>query len=270
MFFVNLALRDVYRNPEALDGFLAWGVDPELGLDPVLMDTVNMGWHREVAARLAQAGRRPSLHLPFFDLQPGSADALILAAGRERLRLAMEVAKIYRPAHMVGHASYDALLYVRSYDRWRARAETTWLSALEAWPEHPPLYLENTFEPAPETVAGMVAMLAESLGDRVGLCLDVGHWFSFAGGWERDNLEAWLDACAPHLRHLHLHDNDGSVDAHRGLGQGAIPWESLFEGLSRRGLMPSVTFEPHDASAHAANVAFTAERPDWFRPLGVR
>ena len=269
MFFVNLTLRKVHHNPAELEDFLARGVNPELGLDPVLMDAVDLDWHREVAARLHDAGRTPSLHLPFFDLQPGSADSLMLGACRERLCRAMEVARIYRPAHMIGHVRYDHLLYMHSYGFWRERAVATWQAMLAAWPEHPPLFLENTFEPDPATVAGVARELGKVHGDRVALCLDMGHWYSFSEGKARHNLEAWLDAYGDQLGHLHLHDNDGGFDQHRGLGQGEIDWGAFFAALEARGLTPTVTFEPHSDEGFAATMAFVRAHPEWFARLGV-
>lgn len=269
MFFVNLTLRAVKNNPQVLEDFLKRGVNPELGLDPVLMDMADMGWHRDMAARLRDEGLTPSLHLPFFDLQPGSADSLVRAACRDRLCLAMEVARVYEPAHLIGHVKYDHLLYMRGYAQWRERAVDTWNAMLAVWPEHPPLYLENTFEPDPATVAGVAGRLREEHGNRVGLCLDIGHWYSFSEGVKHGNLEQWLDGFAPLLRHLHLHDNDGSTDQHLGPGQGEIPWEAFFAGLSKRGLTPSVTFEPHTEDAFHAAMAFVRDRPEWFEPLRV-
>ncbi len=269
MFFVNLTLRKVHHNPVELETFLARGVNPELGLDPVLMDAVDLGWHRDLSARLQDAGRIPSLHLPFFDLQPGSADSLMLGACRERLCRAMEVASIYQPAHMIGHVRYDHLLYMRSYGLWRERAVATWNAMLAVWPEHAPLFLENTFEPDPATVAGVVRELAPVHGGRVGLCLDMGHWYSFSQGKSLDNLEAWLDAYGDQLHHLHLHDNDGGFDQHRGMGQGEIDWSAFFTTLEARGLTPTVTFEPHSDEAFTATMDFVRAHPQWFERLGV-
>lgn len=269
MFFVNLNLRGARKNPHVLESFLERRVNPELGLDPVLMDSVDEGWHRAMAERLRGRGLVPALHLPFFDLQPGSADNLVREACAERLRRAVAVAKIYRPAHMIGHVRYDHMLYMHSYPLWLERAVDTWRAMLADWPEHPPLYLENTFEPDPATVAGVVEKLAEERPGRVGLCLDVGHWYSFSEGRRLDNLDKWLDVFAPLLKHLHLHDNDGSFDQHRGLGQGEIPWQAFFEGLEKRGLAPSVTFEPHSDAAFKAAMEFVKEHPEWFGRLGV-
>ncbi|EHJ48421.1 Xylose isomerase domain-containing protein TIM barrel [Solidesulfovibrio carbinoliphilus subsp. oakridgensis] len=267
-FYVNLNLRVADRDPALVSRHLDGGVAPELGLDPVLMDAKTPAWHADLARRLDEAGLARTLHLPFFDLQPGSADARIREASRDRLKAAMDTAQAYRPDRLVGHAAYNRFLYIRSFPDWAARAADTWAAVLSVWPGHPPLCLENTFETDPATVSGAVAALRERLpagqAASVGACLDIGHWYSFAEGKSRDNLAAWIDALAPFLLHLHLHDNDGSFDQHLGPGQGEIPFEALFALLAARNLHPTVTFEPHSPAAFAAALAFTKRHQDYF------
>lgn len=261
--FVNCNLRVADRRPELLDRHLRDQTPPELGLDPVLMDAKAPAWHQSMARRLDVAGLSRSLHLPFFDLQPGSADALVRQATCDRLCRALETAALYNPAHMVGHGAYNRFLYARSFPDWAKRAADTWAQALTAWPDHPPLYLENTHETDPATVAGLVAALRarlpEAQAERVGICFDVGHWNSFADGRHQHNLDEWLDALAPFLGHLHLHDNDGSFDHHLGPGQGTIPFDTLFGLLARHSLQPTATFEPHTDDAYARCLTFVAE-----------
>ena len=164
---------------------------------------------------------------------------------------------------MVGHGAYDRFLYARSFPDWAKRAADTWAEALAAWPDHPPLYLENTHETDPATVAGLVAALRSRLpdaqADRIGICFDIGHWHSFAGGNLQHNLTPWLTALAPYLGHLHLHDNDGSFDQHNAPGQGSIPFETLFSLLDSHNLQPTATFEPHTDDAYARCLTFVAE-----------
>lgn len=267
-YYVNLNLRVADRDPALVLRHLEGGVPPELGLDPVLMDAKTPAWHRELAKRLADAGLPCTLHLPFFDLQPGSADARIRTATRDRLLAALETAAIYAPDRMVGHSAYNRFLYIRSFSDWAARAADTWAAVLAVWPEHPPLCLENTHEADPATVTGAVAALRERLPEkereRVGICFDIGHWHSFAGGSVRGDLADWVAAFAPYLLHMHLHDNDGAFDEHLGPGQGSIPFDALFELLARHGLRPTVTFEPHSSAAYAQALAFARSRPDFF------
>jgi len=271
MFFVNLTLRALHGDPTLLDAFIDERLNPELGMDPFMLDSVPLAWHRITAKRIADAGLAASVHLPFFDLQPGSVDPLVIAAARTRLRQAVEVAAVYQPRHLVAHAAYDRFLYMHSYQHWRDRAAQTFSLALAGWPEHPPLFLENTHETSPIHVAGLAEALAElSPGSvRTGICFDIGHWFSFGEGHGKNHLDDWLDVFAPHLGHLHLHDNDGSFDHHLGLGHGDVPWETVFAQLARRSLTPTVTFEPHTPEDTQHTMEFIAEHPDWFAPLGV-
>jgi len=63
---------------------------------------------------------------------------------------------------------------------------------------------------------------------------------------------------------MHMHDNDGSFDHHKGPGEGTIPFEALFEGLDKRGLAPGFTFEPHTPEDLLKVLEFTAARPERF------
>jgi len=260
--YVNCNLRVLARRPELLDRHLTGHVPPELGLDPLLLDATEPAWHADVAARLDAAGLGRGLHLPFFDLQPGSADSRIRQATLDRLRQALAVARLYRPDNLIGHAAYNRFLYGRSFTDWANRAAATWAEALSDWPDHPPLYLENTHETDPAHLAGMAttlkALLPRQQAERVGVCLDIGHWYSFAGGARRDDLEAWVETLAPVIGHLHLHDNDGSFDQHLGPGAGTIPFARLFSLLANHNLQPTATFEPHTDLAYDQCLDFVA------------
>jgi sugar phosphate isomerase/epimerase len=263
--YVNCNLRVLARRPGLLDRHLTGCVPPELGLDPLLLDDTTPDWHADLAARLDAARLPRGLHLPFFDLQPGSADSGIRKATQDRLRQALAIARLYHPEHLIGHAAYNRFLYGRSFADWAARAAETWALVLADWPDHPPLFLENTHETDPAHLAGAVDALKSSLpreqAARVGACLDIGHWYSFAEGSQRDNLEAWIDTLAPFIGHLHLHDNDGSFDQHLGPGRGAIPFDQLFTLLSNHQLQPTTTFEPHTDLAYDQCLSFVAEHP---------
>ncbi len=268
MFFVNFPLRQLLQDPDGLDRFLARGLCPELGVDAILMGAVDASWHERIAGILDKAATPRGLHLPFFDLQPGGVDPLIREASVRRLQLALDIARIYRPQYMVAHAAYDRFLYIKSYDAWLERSLDTWGGLLRSWPDHPPLRLEHVFETDPLTVSRLAEGLRKALGpkggEKVGLCLDIGHWHSFGQGASKKNLADWLDAFAPCLGHLHLHDNDGSFDQHKGPGFGQIPFDVLFEELDRRCVSPTMTFEPHSEEDLLQVLAFVNKHPERF------
>ena len=236
----------------------------ELGMDAACMQNLPLSWHEALAARLRQAGARLAAHLPFFDLSPGSPDDFVRQASQDRLRAAFQLARIYAPDHMVGHPHYSAEAWGGNVKGWIERSAQAWSELCASWPGHPPLYLENTVETSPEPLAALMEQLPDAT---VGVCFDIGHWHSFAMGAERRNLPQWLAALAPWIRHLHLHDNDGSSDQHKGLGHGVIDFPSFFGLLRMHGVRPGVTLEPHDEGAFVQSLKYLIEHKDEFSSL---
>ncbi|MEI6124976.1 MAG: TIM barrel protein [Pseudomonadota bacterium] len=201
-FFVNLPFSYIHRDRGYLDFILEHRLSPELGLDAAAIDCLDERWHQTVAGELTSAGLSCSMHFPFFDLRPGSLDDLILLATRRRLAAARHIAELYAPQHIVAHAGFSDYA-MDFYEQWLDRAVETWSSFMHGWPEHPPLFLENTYEQSPDP---LVAMLARLASHNTGICFDTGHWHCFAKGGKRKNLSAWLHALSTYMRHLHLHD----------------------------------------------------------------
>jgi sugar phosphate isomerase/epimerase len=245
MTFTNLPLRYIEEHPHFLDLFLTRGLSPELGLDALALDTFSADWHKKTARIFHNAGLTCAVHLPFFDLRPGSLDPMIRKASQERLLQAVDAARVYDPAHFIAHLDYHPVIYSHFEEAWLENSLGTWEMVLDR-AASVPLFLENVFEPNPEH---HVRVLRELAG-RAGACLDVGHWHCFAGGSKRGNLMEWIAALSPFRLHLHLHDNDGQSDAHLGLGEGSIPWDQLWTGLTGREF--TTTFEPHTEAAFQA------------------
>ncbi len=261
--FVNLPLSYAARQPEYIEIFISRRVCPELGMDTYAVQSLPEAWHRETAARFRQAGLACAVHLPFFDLSPGSLNDAVLDATRATLRRAAELAALYAPQHFVGHPHYNRGEHEPRAEEWLRRGVQTWLDVLEQVPDVP-LFLENTHERALQPILNLLDMLPAA---RTGLCLDVGHWHAFAQGWRNRDLAEWLELAGARLRHLHLHDNDGSDDQHAGLGAGSIPLEELFGVLAASGVRPSATLEPHDEGAFETSLAVLEQRGDWVAAL---
>lgn len=261
-FFVNLPLSYAHHTPAYVDMFIARGVHPELGMDTTAVQSLPVAWHKEMAERFRDAGLTCAIHLPFFDLSPGSMNNGILAATRNTLSRAAELASIYDPVHMVGHPHFNRGEHAPHMARWVERSTQTWETVLDitsGCPSRSRLFLENTHERAPHAILTLLEHLPE---DRAGFCLDIGHWHAFAHGFRKQDLAEWVDAVSPRLGHLHLHDNDGTDDQHLGLGAGSIPLELLFDSLRRNDVRPSATLEPHDEGAFETSVSYMQTRPD--------
>jgi len=264
-FFVNLPARFAAQQPEYVEYFLENSLNPEIGLDTWALEKIDKTWHEQTARRFHERGLRCSVHLPFFDLQPGSIDPGIREASRQRLAQGLNTARYYEPVHMVGHAAFRSELYQDFFSAWLINSTRTWRQVLHTWESHPPLHLENVYEGDP----GPIRDLVRELGPGVGFCLDIGHWHSFGGGRDRKNLTSWIQSMSPHIHHLHLHDNAGTEDQHLGIGQGNIPWLDLFAGLEFLDLVPGITLEPHTREDLEQTLRFMTGHPFWFSRLGI-
>lgn len=264
MIFVNLPLRYVEEHPHFLDLFLTRKINPELGFDALALETFSPERHEKTARIFHDAGLTCAVHLPFFDLRPGSLDPKILKASRERLLQAVDAARIYNPAHFIAHLDYNAITYSHFEELWLENSLATWELVLEQ-AAGVPIFLENVFEPDPNRHVRVL----EELGGRAGACLDLGHWHCFARGCERGDLGHWLAALDPFPLHLHLHDNDGSSDQHLGLGRGSVPWEELGAWLDNRNAPVTATFEPHTLEDFLATEMYLQNRPEFLSALGT-
>lgn len=251
--FVNLPLSFAAKNPRYIEMLIEQGVAPELGMDTFAVQNLDMSWHTEIAKRFSEAGISCGIHLPFFDLAPGSLNDQILKATRATLLRALEISQVYKPIHFVGHPGYEAGQHDFYYDEWLSRSCETWSDFICSDPLTTPLFLENTYERTTKPLVDLVGVLPV---ERVAHCFDVGHWYSFAKGAQRNDLIEWLDAFSPRLGHLHLHDNDGSEDQHLALGAGSIPLLEVFDYIQKKGLHPSATLEPHTEDAFPASIEF--------------
>lgn len=261
-FFVNLPLAWIGRQPGLLGRFLDLGLAPEIGLEGVDLDDPGvLGLARRTAGFLRAAGRSHTVHLPFTGIAPASSDPVRAERTREALARALELAALFAPRRLVGHPYLHRAHTPDEVARAAENAARTWTTALESWPGHPTLCLENTHEITPGPLAVLFGLIADP---GIGACFDVGHWHSFAGGAASVSLREWVTALSPFLKHVHLHDNDGSGDQHLGLGAGGIDWAEFFGLLGEFGLAPTLTMEPHTEEDCAASLEFARKHRAWF------
>ena len=223
-----------------LDLILEKRLNPEIGLDAGILDSVPDSMFVKCAARLAQHGISVTFHAPFVDLSPGSIDREIRAATRRRFEQVLRLVPLFRPRTVVCHAGFEKFRYGYMRKKWIENSLAMWhwfsgrLNDLGSR-----LVLENVYERSPEDI---LPLFRELSPDNVGFCLDVGHQAVFGDG----ALGNWLSVLGIYLGHLHLHDNHGDIDSHLALGCGGIDFNPLFEYFRKNpGIRPSITLEPH-------------------------
>ena len=181
--------------------------------------------------RGALAGNpRRILHGPFNELFPCAIDPEARDLAARRYRQAIALARDYGADKVVIHAGFNPWLY---YPVWfREQSAVFWREFLAEDPGVE-IVLENVLEQEPEW---MTDILRAVDSPRLRLCLDVGH----VNAYSPVDAAQWLRRCAPWISHFHLHNNNGTRDAHDPLFRGSIPMEEL---LTLAGaLCPEATF----------------------------
>lgn len=165
----------------------------------------------EVKAQLACADSRV-LHAPFNELFPCAIDPEAAALAARRYRRAAELAADYGAEKLVVHGGFQPYMY---YPQWYVEQSIRfWKDFLR---EAPPvqIVLENVLESEPQ---GLIDIVRTVDDPRLRLCLDIGHVNAYSGV----SVGQWLRQSGAWITHFHLHNNDGSRDAHEALTDGSI------------------------------------------------
>lgn len=171
------------------------------------------------------------LHAPFNELFPASIDPKARELAMNRLSAAADIATKRGIKKMVVHSGYMPFTY---FKQWHiSKSITFWKEFMEKRPDDFEICIENVLDDEPY----MLAEIAEKAGDpRIGLCYDVGHANikgkgGFDGRPETTDQKEWLEVTAPYLKHVHIHNNDGKRDYHRGFEEGTVNIEELLDGV---------------------------------------
>lgn len=182
---------------------------------------------------------RRVLHAPFAELCPAAIDPLVRAVTRRRFLQAAALAKRYGAEKMVVHSGFIPLVY---YPEWFAPQSAAFWREFLNDVDGLTLCVENVMETSPD----VLRQIAEQVNDpRLRICFDVGHAFCQSG-----ELAPWLDALAPYVSHVHLHNNHGSSDEHLGLPDGTLDMAAVIRQLEA--LAPQATYTLEVRSARAS------------------
>ena len=186
------------------------------------MDELFEEHHRKVLAEVEGVPRR-ILHGPFNELFPCAIDPKARRLAVQRYRQACGLAASYGADKVVIHAGFVPNVY---YPCWYTEQSILfWREFLKDMRENRTICLENVMEETPESLLHIVTQVDDP---RLRLCLDVGHVNCYssvpAGQW----MAQWGNA----LSHLHLHNNNASVDSHGGLSRGSLPMEEIIRGIA--------------------------------------
>ena len=100
--------------------------------------------------------------------------------------------------------------------------------------------------------------------DHFGINFDTGHFNVFAHKEKADISETFKEI-GSRIKYVHAHDNDGSYDQHRPVGQGNIDWELFLDLLNQYGYEGVLEFEMGSIDDQIASKEYlTRLRPGYF------
>ena len=163
-----------------------------------------------------------TFHGPFLDLQPGSYDGKVRSLTKERFTASYKAAQAFGSNEMIFHTGYVPNICIDKY--WLENVVVFWKEFLEDKSKECMFYIENVLDTDWELLREMI--------DRVNAtnfkaCLDIGH----VNAYSHKTVEEWIKALGNRIGYVHLHNNDGTRDAHQGLKNGNLPIEPILEQL---------------------------------------
>ena len=164
-----------------------------------------------VRQKLEGVGKRV-LHGPFNELFPCAIDPKARALAAERYRQAIALAVGYGAEKVIIHGGYNPRIY---YPIWYVEQSIGFWKAFLADAPNVTIVLENVLEETPEMLLDIVRGVDHP---QLKLCLDVGH----VNAYSPVPVSQWIDRYGSRLRHLHIHNNDGSADTHSPLNEGTL------------------------------------------------
>ena len=181
---------------------------------------------------------RRVLHAPFAELCPAAIDPLVREVAKRRFLQAAALAKRYGAEKMVVHSGFIPLVY---YPEWFAPQSAAFWREFLNDVDGLTLCVENVMETSPDALRQVVEQVNDP---RLRICFDVGHAFCQSG-----DLAPWLDALAPYISHVHLHNNHGSFDEHLALDTGTLDMAAVIRQLEALAPQATYTLEVRPARA---------------------
>ena len=181
---------------------------------------------------------RSILHAPSNELFPCAIDEKARELAAYRYRQAIDLAKRYGSKKVVIHGGYHPWMY---YPVWYVgQSVAFWKQFLMKEDPDVEIVLENVLETQPD----MILDILEGVDDpRFRMCFDVGH----INAYSYIPILDWLEACAPWIGHIHINNNDGKEDQHKGLHEGILPVKELLKKVDMLCPDATITLEMTEA-----------------------
>lgn len=195
-----------------------------------------------------------TLHGVFFDIAPFSDDPRIAEVSLNRMKESVAYAKRLGCNGVVFHTNYIPNLGLPTYkESWALKCEVAYRDLCEMAPEMQ-ILVENMCDLSPD----YLVCLAEKMKDvkNFGVCFDYAHAKVFG---KNVDIEGWVKALAPYVKHIHVNDNDLLTDSHEALGDGKIDFKKFKEYYETYFQNASVLLEVSGYEKAVKSVAYLKE-----------
>jgi len=171
-----------------------------------------------------------TVHAPFVDINIASLNPVLRRVMLKRLEKSIACSHKLQCRQWVFHSGWKTGVseFYPNFD-WQLnlRSARTLLAVARKYDMD--ISIENTAEPFPFLVKKMqdFALFYSELGSDIGLTLDIAHAHT-----SRQALE-FIEKFSDKIVHVHVSDNEGKYDSHRGIGHGNIDWNAIADALKR-------------------------------------
>ncbi len=205
--------------------------------------------------------RRDTMHGAFFDVTVHSDDAQIRRISEMRVLQSAEIAQEMELRGVVFHTGLIANFKTAYYTQnWLDKNTAFFTRVCQENPELG-IWMENMFDTEPDMLYALALRMTDV--KNFGICYDRAHAEVFGGG-----AAGWLDSLAPHVRHMHINDNDRLTDRHDAVGTGKIDWRGFDAELRALDVKASVLVETNDLNKQRASLEYMRSHAIYPFPAG--
>jgi len=173
-----------------------------------------------------------TVHAPFADINIASPNPVLRRVMLKRLEKSLSYARQLHCRLWVFHSGWKSGIseFYPNLD-WQLNLRSVRTLMTTANRLGVDISIENTPEPLPFLIKRMedFALFYSELGDYddLGMTLDVAHANT------NQQIFGFIEKFADKIVHVHISDNEGKYDSHRGIGHGKIDWEAVARALKR-------------------------------------
>ncbi len=192
-----------------------------------------------------------TMHGAFLDVTPFSDDPRIVEVSDLRIEQSLRIARKIGVKAVVFHTNFVPNFMVDYYcANWVERNELYWKEKLEKYSDIN-IFIENMFDMSYELLEKLAQRLCTY--SNFGVCFDYAHAHAFG---DETQIEAWVKALSPYIKHVHINDNDFVADLHLALGEGKIDWQRFKEYYETYFPQASVLVEVKNLAAAEKSLEF--------------